>query len=360
MIGVNLDDAWRYAGVKEPKSIIIPHFLSLSLPEGRILDKIDDIIIRVHGDQEPTTVADRAILALAETLTDAKVDYVRCWFPWKFFEPTLVPEEQLQNLLDNSYDKWPMDNFVKVLGDHGIDIIPVVACGYQRMLPEGMKIDADRAMYLKRAYIHTRLMVRRYGNKVRYWQIENEPNWWRMHEAGGWRSGVTWIDTHRFKEELLKVLNDAVHEEDSNAQTLINLEADSKLEDVSSYTRYCDMLGLDFYPNYRAASPINTSVFKLADQVANEIGKSVLILETGYPSGPFILGYTPSKQSEYIGKACLEAFTLQSVNAIGIWRYIDTPWKSFPDQENHFGLFDNHGNPKPAWRTLSEMIKKLK
>jgi hypothetical protein len=48
------------------------------------------------------------------------------------------------------------------------------------------------------------------------------------------------------------------------------------------------------------------------------------------------------------------------VTGIGIWRYIDTAWRSFPPQENHFGLFDNKGNPKPAWIEFSNVIKELK
>src|SRR5713226_2427319 len=31
--GVNLDDYWRYAGTKAPKSIIIPHLLTVGLPD---------------------------------------------------------------------------------------------------------------------------------------------------------------------------------------------------------------------------------------------------------------------------------------------------------------------------------------
>jgi len=48
------------------------------------------------------------------------------------------------------------------------------------------------------------------------------------------------------------------------------------------------------------------------------------------------------------------------VTGIGIWRYIDTAWRSFPPQENHFGLFDNKGSPKPAWAALSKVIGELK
>ncbi len=358
--GINVDDSWRYTGFREPKSIIIPHLLSVSLPEGRVLESVDEELIREHGDVEPKTAAERASLSLAENLVDAKIDFVRCWFYWRFFEPALRPAEELERLFELSYAEWPTDGLVRILADHGIDIVPVLACGYQRMLPDGLSVDSSRDLYLKRASIHTRLLVRKYKDKIRFWQIENEPNWWREHAAAGWRSGSSWIDPHGFREQLLHTLNESVHAEDPNGRTIINLEADSKTIDPSYYAPFCDILGLDYYPNYRSSSPINTSVFKSADQIAKDVGKPVMISETGYPSGPGILGYSTLKQAEYVRSACNEAFGVDRVNGIGIWRYIDTSWRSFPDQENHFGLIDRHGNHKPAWAALIETIRKLK
>src|SRR5437016_1237287 len=78
--GVNLDDPWRYSGITPPRSIIIPHLLSVSLPEGKILDEADEQEIGRRGEVEPATVAGRAVVALADTFVDAGVGFVRCWF----------------------------------------------------------------------------------------------------------------------------------------------------------------------------------------------------------------------------------------------------------------------------------------
>jgi hypothetical protein len=334
--------------------------LSVSLPEGKILDEADDQEIRAHHDIEPDTVAGRATLALAETLVQGGIDFVRCWFPWKYFEPFSVPESSLEQLLDRSYTQWPMDNLVNTLTAKGIGIVPVIACGYQRMLPQGLEPDPNKATYLKRASYHARLLVRHYKDKVKTWQIENEPNWWAEHEAGGWRSGLSWIHQHDFRQQLLQTLHDAVHLEDPSALTIINLEADAHNLDPKPYAPYCDILGLDFYPNYKLSYPINTKALKLADKFAKDLSKPVMISETGYPSGPLVLGYSPEHQSRYVESASSEAFALDGVTGIGIWRYIDTRWRSFPPQENHFGLFDNKGIQKPAWETYSKLIKELK
>ncbi len=75
--GINLDDPWRYSGVTPPRSIIIPHLLSVSLPEGKILDEADEQEIERRAEVEPGTVAGRAVAALVDTLVDANVGFVR-------------------------------------------------------------------------------------------------------------------------------------------------------------------------------------------------------------------------------------------------------------------------------------------
>ena len=358
--GVNIDDSWRYAGVSEPKSIIFPHLLSISLPEGRFLDRLEEAEILAHGNAEPRTAAARAALALADNLESAGVDFVRCWFAWRFFEPTPVPAATVGRLAEVGYSEYPMDSFVETLTGRGIGVVPVLACGYQRMLPEGLSVDSDPSLYIRRAAVHTRLLVRRYKGKVRFWQIENEPNWWEMHEAGGWRKGASWVESKSFRDELLKSLNDAVHEEDPKARTIVNLEADRQIPGADEFTRECDVLGLDFYPNYKTSEPINLSIFRKAADYAKAGGRPVFIAETGYPSGPSLFGYSEAKQAQYVELALKEAFALEEVNAVGLWRYIDTAWRSFPEQENHFGLIDEKGGPKQGWTRLAQTIKQLK
>jgi hypothetical protein len=357
--GVNLDDTWRYSGVEEPKSIIFPHLLSLSLKEKGSFEKIEEATISFHNQPIPQEEADRASLALADTLKSIGADFARCWFPWRFFEPRPLALDKLRSMADDVYERWPTDGLVKALGAQGISTVPVLACGYQRMLPQGLSPDMGAEEYLERAYLHTRMLVRHYRGSIRSWQIENEPNWWRMHEAGGWRSGASWIERGGFRDELLKALNAAVHEEDPGATTIINLEADEGKLGVAEYAKFCDVIGLDFYPNYKASEPVDASVIRRAEAVAAESGKPVFIAETGYPSGPALLGYSEGRQSEYVAQALREAYSQDKVTGIGIWRYLDTSWSSFPPQENHFGLIDEKTGPKAAWYRYGQVRKDL-
>src|ERR1700676_2183401 len=93
--GINIDDTWRYAGVAEPKSVIIPYLLSLRIREGTIVDRADRAISRRYGIAESSVTAEKATLALADDLAEVKADFVRCWLNWRFFEPSPVPEDTL-------------------------------------------------------------------------------------------------------------------------------------------------------------------------------------------------------------------------------------------------------------------------
>ena len=358
--GINLDDPWRYAGTQEPKSVVFPHLLSLSLRDRGSFEKVEEATIALHHQPIPRDEADRASLSLADSLKSIGVDFVRCWFPWRYFEPYPLPNEDLSSALDKGYEKWPMDGLVKALKAQGISILPVLACGYQRMLPVGLSPDAGVDEYLKRAHLHARLLVRHYKMDVESWQLENEPNWWMMHEAGGWRSGASWLEGKGFRDALLGTLNDAVHEEDQGATTMVNLEADEGKLNAAEYVKFCDVLGLDFYPNYKSPAPVDASVIRRSTDFSRATGRSVLIAETGYPSGPSLLGYSQEKQADYVAQALQEAHSLDGVTGIGIWRYLDTSWESFPPQENHFGLIDEKKGPKSAWYKYGQVLRELR
>src|SRR5256885_8271573 len=64
--GIDLDDSWRYSGMNPPRSIIIPHLLSISLHEWKILIETDDSVILARGTVESETDACRAVVTLSD------------------------------------------------------------------------------------------------------------------------------------------------------------------------------------------------------------------------------------------------------------------------------------------------------
>ncbi|MGI0084743.1 MAG: hypothetical protein ACREBQ_06645, partial [Nitrososphaerales archaeon] len=297
--GVNIDDMWLYAGTLQPKSIIIPYLLSVRLPRGPIRVPPDDHPMQVlksmaegfAGSDEEKGDGRAFSQDLASELKRAGIQFVRCWFQWNFFEP------QIQDTASPNYE-FPLDDFVSTLNQSGIEIVAVVGNGYSRFLPRGINLD-DPNDYIRRLDSVCRATVRHYKDSIKIWQIENEPNWWTEHYATHWRSGGVWLQPG-IKDSILRMLHDLVREENPSSIIVVNLEADHRKTDWSSYTKYCDVLGLDFYPNYDHSSPVDAAVLRFATEVKKQAGLPVFVAETGYPSGPSIFGYSDQRQVEYV------------------------------------------------------------
>jgi hypothetical protein len=361
--GIGIDDAWTYAGAPPPKSIIIPHLLRITLPQGplsmnfgetrantRNHSDMSEISLTESSELQKSAVANFLSKNLALHLRQNGVQFVRCWFQWNLFQPR-VGQDGTQTY------KFPLDTFVQIMNDYGIQIIGVIGNGYERFLPKYLQIDKLKE-YVPHLSASSREIVRHYRGKIGLWQLENEPDWWLQHFASDWRRGGVWLDRNAI-DTILGELQEIVHEEDPGTPTLVNLEADKSEIFMRSYSKYCDILGLDFYPNY--ANPGLKDLSKLKERVreAREYsGKQIMITETGYPSGPRIFGFDQKKQAGYVKAICEEAYAMDSISSLSLWRLADPYWLSFPFQENNFGLINRQGIPKQAWFEYSDQIKK--
>jgi hypothetical protein len=348
--GIDIDNMWRYTGTLQPKSIIIPYLLSIRLPRGPLRvhpeeDKVKDALRGPAGPSGQDSVHQSK--ELATDLKSAGIQFVRTWFQWNFFEERYDPNQ--------SDFKFPCDEFVSDMNDAGIEIVAVVGNGYSRFLPQGINTD-DPEGYVRALTRSTSEIVRHYKDSIGVWQIENEPNWWLEHTASHWRSGGIWFEKG-IQDRILSTLHSIVREEAPNSKIVVNLECDEKKIDFKASSKYCDILGLDFYPNYIRSSPVDASKVKFAAEVGKQLDMPLYIAETGYPSGPILLGYDNSKQAAYIRSACENSFATDEITGLGVWRYIDSYWRSFPDQENHFGLISKEGSPKPAWNEYVNQIR---
>jgi len=348
--GICIDDVWRYLNLNPPRSILIPHLFSASS-----IPRVRSVKSGGRPQKQVEEVDLDSALSLARTLRNAGIGYVRFWLQWNFIQPTI------QGFSSSSYNWSRMDAFMEALKDGELEVIPVIGCGYQRMLPEGVDLEVNPSAYVKAVYELTREVVHRYKGFVKIWQIENEPNWWFAHYAAGWRRGVVWIDPEaKFRRALLKSLRDAVYAEDESASVMVNLEVDRSLRDLPFYAKFCDILGLDYYPNYSHAKPVEASgLIPKAEKIFHETGKRLMVCETGYPSGPRIMGYSERLQALYVKKLMEAVADLSFIEAVSIWRLSDSEWRSFPEQENHFGLIRANGVPKPSWKTYLDYIEKL-
>ena len=356
--GVNIDDMWRYAGLPDPPSTVIPFLLTKKTYNGRFSLPSGDSKTATrykHSDFTNSLILgqnkhDTKKLAteLTQFLKASGIDYVRCWFPWNFFEP-IVGDEY----------RFPLDIFVNEMGEAGIGIIGVIGDGYDRFLPKNLHI-GNINEYNEKLVKSSTAIVGHYKDKVKAWQIENEPDWWKGHMLAGWRSRWIWL-RERNQEPMLKVLSNVVREECPNSTTIINLASSGPNVKWNMYAKYCDIIGIDPYPSY--IKPSMTDVFKIA-KVSHEANKAtglpIYIIETGYPTGPHFFGFNEAHQVAYVASACKYATSNDEIKGLGMYRFSDSYWKSFPTQENYFGLLTIQGDPKPAWHEYVYQINKMK
>jgi hypothetical protein len=356
--GINIDDMWRYAGLPDPPSTVVPFFLTKKTYNGRFsLPSGDNKATRKYESRDFTDSLtldenkhDTKKLAkeLAKFLKGSRIDYVRCWFPWNFFEPSI-----------GSRYRFPLDIFVNEMNDADIGIIAVIGDGYGRFLPKNVQtsnIDAYNEHLIK----SSTEIVRHYKNKVKVWQIENEPDWWKAHVMAGWRSGMIWL-RERNQEPMLSALAEVVRNECPKSTIVINLASSGPKVKWDRYAKYCDIIGVDPYPSYIRPDMTDVSeIAKVSHEANKATGLPIYIIETGYPTGPHFLGFNEEHQSKYVASACKYATSNDEVKGLGMYRFSDSYWKSFPTQENYFGLLTIQGEPKPAWHEYVSQIKKMK
>ncbi|MHB1907877.1 MAG: glycoside hydrolase 5 family protein [Nitrososphaerales archaeon] len=354
--GINIDNVWTYSGLPPPKSMIIPFVVSLKLSRGPVdvfehpnLKQAIEEQLRLPDESEAPPIVKELCDDLAFRLKEAGIGFVRTWFPWNFFKKSIRTGEE------ESF-QFVMDTFVETLKSNGIEILGVLANGYSRFLPQGANVD-HLGEYLKQLVPASREIVRHYKGSISTWQIENEPNWWKGHVAAHWRSGLIWFEKEA-QEKVLSSLHDVVRQESPGAKIVINVEADRHPINWGLYEKYCDVLGLDFYPAYAHPHKTTAEEIKLvSSSVKKQTGKQLIVAETGQPSGPHFLGYSEERQSEYVKSACENAFSSDSLDGLCLWRFSDSYWRSFPMQENHFGLLTKKREQKLAWIEYANQIK---
>jgi len=349
--GVDIDDVWKYAGLPGPNSVVVPYLMSVpvgrerfSLPtsnESQSPSTSPLPVGGVNGGRDKRSPQD-----LASFLRRSGVDFVRCWFQWNFFQPRIL--KSLEAADDGSVYQFPLDDFVSKMTREGIQVVGAIGSGYDRFLPPGLGTDRI-GEYLAKLRESSAQIVRHYKDSVKVWQIENEPNWWWAHYTSAWRRGLVWLQ-RRNQGPILGTLHDVVRSECPGASIIVNLQVHERTADWGFYSKYCDILGLDSYPNYLRRTPDSGRILATtASRVRKETGRPVMVVETGYPSSPRVFGFDERKQSQYVRAACQAAYGCDAIAGLGWFRFSDSYWRSFPPQENHFGLLTREGRPKAGW-----------
>ena len=94
-------------------------------------------------------------------------------------------------------------------------------------------------------------------------------------------------------------------------------------------------------------------------KLAERTDKPIPVKETGLPSGPRKLGFTPEKQARF-WHLLSERVSPDERRAIAYFEAFDQPWKAenaraefgLHPEEGYWGLYDAQGRGKPVVHTL--------
>ena len=254
----------------------------------------------------------------------------------------------------------------------------------KRYLPDVV----GKEYFLGWAYLNTRALVRNLKGLVDIWQVENEVNVTCETVIFGWRHGASWC-SREFVRNLVKTIYQAIKDEDEKALTTINLHTDflSHIDvaqkgewikggievDLEDFWDSMDIVGFDFYPNYIAvvsgsenasnpdkAKSVSVTINAIKDFIDKKIKKPVVIIETGYPSAPEELGFSETKQAEYLSNIFKNS--QDAINGVIYYTFstsetFDPERPKYQQVESYFGLIRADGTRKIAFETYKNLQK---
>lgn len=274
--------------------------------------------------------------------------YLRPTLSWRTVEPTVVAEGLTLDAVRSDPEgirQWAatrdwssFDQRLDEIADAGLVPVPIIGHGYTPTLPllEGVPAAPDvlgREEYLARQYRFVRSVVERYdgdgiddapsGLRIELWQTENELNQAFFTAIFGWRHpavlgafGSAWQDWG-YVTRILETLRLAVKDADPTALTTMNFHTDVHpglneafanpgwIESIRHWRGLMDVVSFDAYPNYYRSTPPNGNAVgeRAAIVKARACGRPVVVMETGYPTGPSEGGYDEAKQAQFIRDA---------------------------------------------------------
>ncbi len=142
------------------------------------------------------------------------------------------------------------------------------------------------------------------------------------------------------------------------------------LDDTPGFLAAQDFLLPSIHPLYQPwfkGSTVETDVnfvVEVLNKLTARTDKPVLVKETGLPSGPRVLGFTPANQARFWSLLGTR-IRPDEKRAVAYFEAFDQPWKAenarvefgLHPEEGYWGLFDAQGRDKPVMRALRDVWK---
>ncbi len=273
-------------------------------------------LYRFHGHPEGKLWMERMCRLAAQ----AGVKWTREEFHWNWMEPK-----------EGEWDFTFFDQLVETANAHGISVYAL--CCYWTAWTEPY---TDEGIEDYCNYLET--LVRRYGDRIKHWEIWNEPN---IFFWGGPRE--VYIKALRRAYETIK-------EADREAQVLGCSTAGI---DTTFIQLVLDNNGpfdaLTVHP-YRGTLDVPKFVDELRAVQKQVSGRDVWITEMGWPSQ--IGGLSERDQAQHVARTYIGAFASGSARTVAWYDFREDGTDPFYN-EHHFGLVRHDLEPKMGYRALA-------
>jgi len=279
-------------------------------------------LYRYGGDEGGLAEMDRAA-ALAQA---AGIKWTREEMSWGRIE-----------LRKGEFDWSFYDSVVDTATRHGISVYGLIDYWSPWTKPFTDEGIADYCAYAQ-------ALVRHYGDRVKHWEIWNEPNIF------------FWDGPKEVYFELLKRAYAAIKDVDPDA---VVFGCSTAGIDTSFIRRTLDagapLDGLTIHP-YRGALDDEGFMGELRDVAALVDGKPVWITEMGWPTQ--VGGATEREQAELLARAYIGAVASGAVQNISWYDFRDDGNNPYYN-EHRFGVVRNDLSPKPAYRAAATLARAI-
>jgi hypothetical protein len=250
----------------------------------------------------------------------AGVKWTREEFHWNWIEPTR-----------GRYDFSFFDQLVDTATEHGISVYAL--CCYwtawtKSCTDEGIE---DYCRYLE-------TLVRRYGDRIKHWEIWNEPNIF------------FWSCPREMYVKLLTRAYETIKSVDPDAQVLGCSTAGI---DTGFVKMVMDRDGpfdaLTVHP-YRGVLDPRSFIGELRDTRKLVGGRDVWITEMGWPS--HVGGLSEREQANHVARTYISALASGAARSVAWYDFREDGFDPYYN-EHHFGLIRNDLVPKMGYRALA-------
>lgn len=212
------------------------------------------------------------------------------------------------------------------------------------------------------------LIIGRYKDKVKYWEVWNEPDcdiFWKPTNAVNYVKllKATYIVAKKIDPECKIILGGQMGWGDQ--WPYIFLEQIYK----NGGKDYFDIVAIHPYTaphnpgeNNLLRIKINDAIFRMKN--GGDADKPIWITELGWPSNKLMdpasdRGVTPDEQAEYLVKAFEICLSYPQIKKV-FWYCFRDPGSNPFDSEHHYGLIKNNFVTKPSYNAYKDFISKWK